>query len=378
MLGIVDYGSDGGSDSESEVASVPKPPPQPLSTAASDAPTKPKSTLGLSLPPPKTTKRRNGPVKIMVELPKPASNEGEDEETEGRQVKKPRVEGSNGAPKKPAGSSSLVAMLPAPTKKVASAPRPPRVLGGGAAGDGSAGVSLERLPISVNYGDSTEEPSAGPQASSTAFLPPSMAKGKGKAVSEEKKPSSTPPVDFFSLGTASTRTSTPTTTGSTTSSIPTLSSAPVVEDYKPPPPTPLDPYPGYYQLPSGQWAAYDPAYYKSHWESWQPKASAESQMGKGWEGADAEGLQSVDAMEELKKGQLAEREARKNITAASTSNHPAAPNMNMKGSKVGNRARSRHQLSTLLNEAYENRAALEEKIAQGKRNKKEGGMKYGF
>jgi proline-rich protein PRCC len=40
-------------------------------------------------------------------------------------------------------------------------------------------------------------------------------------------------------------------------------------------------------------------------------------------------------------------------------------------------ARSRHQLSTLLKEAYENREALEERIAQGKRNRKEAGNKYG-
>jgi proline-rich protein PRCC len=40
-------------------------------------------------------------------------------------------------------------------------------------------------------------------------------------------------------------------------------------------------------------------------------------------------------------------------------------------------ARSRHQLATLLKEAYENREALEERIAQGKRNRKEAGNKYG-
>jgi len=41
-------------------------------------------------------------------------------------------------------------------------------------------------------------------------------------------------------------------------------------------------------------------------------------------------------------------------------------------------ARSRHQLSTLLREAYENREALEEKIAEGRRNRKEAGNKYGM
>jgi proline-rich protein PRCC len=46
--------------------------------------------------------------------------------------------------------------------------------------------------------------------------------------------------------------------------------------------------------------------------------------------------------------------------------------------KIGSRARTRHQLSALLTEAYENREALEEKIAQGRRNRKESGNKYGF
>lgn len=40
-------------------------------------------------------------------------------------------------------------------------------------------------------------------------------------------------------------------------------------------------------------------------------------------------------------------------------------------------ARSRHQLGTMLKEAYDNREALEEKIAEGRRNRKEAGNKYG-
>lgn len=46
-------------------------------------------------------------------------------------------------------------------------------------------------------------------------------------------------------------------------------------------------------------------------------------------------------------------------------------------SKLSGIARSRHQLSTLLRDAYENREALEEKIAEGRRNRKEAGNKYG-
>ena len=46
----------------------------------------------------------------------------------------------------------------------------------------------------------------------------------------------------------------------------------------------------------------------------------------------------------------------------------------MQGSKG---ARKRGQLSSLLVEAYQNREALEEKIAEGRRNRKEAGNKYG-
>ncbi len=40
-------------------------------------------------------------------------------------------------------------------------------------------------------------------------------------------------------------------------------------------------------------------------------------------------------------------------------------------------AKTRHQLATLLRDAYQNRESLEEKIAEGRRNRKEAGNKYG-
>jgi proline-rich protein PRCC len=49
----------------------------------------------------------------------------------------------------------------------------------------------------------------------------------------------------------------------------------------------------------------------------------------------------------------------------------------IQGSKVSKGARKRGQLSSLLVEAYQNREALEEKIAEGRRNRKEAGNKYG-
>jgi hypothetical protein len=49
----------------------------------------------------------------------------------------------------------------------------------------------------------------------------------------------------------------------------------------------------------------------------------------------------------------------------------------IQGSKVSKGARKRGQLSSLLVEAYQNREVLEEKIAEGRRNRKEAGNKYG-
>ena len=64
-------------------------------------------------------------------------------------------------------------------------------------------------------------------------------------------------------------------------------SAPAVADYVPPEPTSNDPYPGYYQLPSGAWAAYDPDYYHSFFPDDSASAKAEEphdgRVGKHWD-----------------------------------------------------------------------------------------------
>ena len=96
-----------------------------------------------------------------------------------------------------------------------------------------------------------------------------------------------------------------------------------------------DTYPGYYQKPSGEWTAYDPEYYKSFWETWNRKAVKDAQdKGKrkerGWEGAENDDLQTVDAQEEMQKSQLADREMTKNLTAAPNAAEPAQPKMNIK------------------------------------------------
>ena len=63
--------------------------------------------------------------------------------------------------------------------------------------------------------------------------------------------------------------------------------------------------------------------------------------------------------------------------AISEGNKPV-PKVATNASKTAGIARSRHQLHSLLADEFMNREAIEEKIAQGKRNRKEAGNKYGM
>jgi len=275
-------------------------------------------------------------------------------------------------------------MLPAPTQplpiKAKKDKEPERVLGGG----GGPGLVF-RAPASVQE-DGEEEKEA-----STSFLPPSLKKGKSNIAldREDYKPStlpkvsSAPAVDFFSISTPSssrppTVLSTSTTTN--TSSTPLVSSAPDVGTFTPPLPTPTDLYPGYYLLPSGSWAAYDPAYYATFVKKWQKEYDAHVRaLEKGEVERGAEEAEEVNMEKEMEKArkEVKEREDRKALTGVKTGEQEK-PRMNVQGAKLGSTARSRHQLTTLLTDAYHNREMLEEKIALARRNRKEAGNKYGF
>jgi len=162
-----------------------------------------------------------------------------------------------------------------------------------------------------------------------------------------------------------------------------ISAAPKIEEYTPPEPTPNDSYPGYYQLPSGTWVAYDSAYYQRFYNKWKADYDREirafEKKEKGFEGADTDDTQEVDALREMEKAkkEIQEREEKKALTKGA-GGEPEAPRMNVKGSKVSKGARKRGQLASLLVEAYQNREVLEERIAEGRRNRKEAGNKYGF
>ncbi|CAL1704566.1 unnamed protein product [Somion occarium] len=428
MLGVEDYGSDVESDNEttqqtpqprlaSSIASK-LPPPIKKSTFSLPPPsasTSKRSSSGLSLPPPK----KKAPKRIAIGLPALPTDEDEETQLDDRPpAKKPRLEAG-------AGSSGLLSMLPAPKNKAPVAPVQERVLGGGR----GPGLVFKTAPSQPQHsqrvivedeedefsarlnevpsGTSILEEVTEIQSTSISFLPPSLKKGRVNVSTEERhvrpqappKVSSAPAIDFFGLGESSSASSsnrptptsipsppTPSTSAPSTSKphLIGISSAPKVEEFAPPEPTKEDLYPGYYMLPTGAWAAYDPQYYKSFYDKWKREYDAhvralEKGIEKGFEAVEREGAREVNAAKEMERAkiEIQEREERKALTTAA-GEAAAAPKMNIKGAALSGRARTRHQLSALLTEAYQNRETLEEQIAQGRRNRKEAGNKYGF
>jgi len=400
MLGIEDYGSDVDSDNEQQQTTTPPSVSKPLQPAAKPA----AKSIGLSLPPPSASssksnspslpppKGKRGPKKITIGLPDLPSelDRTVDEDDRPPPAKKARTGAG-------AGSSGLLSMLPAPKVKnpERSVPIQERVLGAGGrpglAFRTTAQTSLSgqtpnsHLPAPSNSNSrSADQDYETPKAPPT-LLPPSLQKKRANISLEDERPSKAPPkagsapaVDFFSLGSASSRSDASQPTAST--SVASVSSAPKVEEFTPPEPTPTDPYPGYYMLPSGSWAAYDNAYYLRFRAKWQKDYDDYvRKLEKGATTVETADAQEVDLQQEMEKSkkELKEREDRKAITK-DKDGEPDKPRMNVKGAKLGSVARSRHQLTTLLSEAYFNREALEEKIAEGRRNRKEAGNKYGF
>ncbi|KAJ8521629.1 hypothetical protein ONZ45_g1679 [Pleurotus djamor] len=372
LAGLGDYGSDSDSDSET----LQNPPSQ--------------TEKKLNLPPPQSKPKR--PKKIAIALPALAKDDLDDEKPP---PKKPRLESG-------AGSSSLMSMLPAPKVKHPVV-QPERVLGGGK-GPGlvfKTAPSSNPIPPQAIVGDDEDVAESldtshdtttdtNPPSTSLPMIPTNLSKRKANISVEDTvrhkavRTVAAPSVDFFGLGTSTTSKSSAAdlpTKPSTTSKI-SVSSAPKVVEFKPPTPTPEDPYPGYYLLPSGAWAAHDPEYYNTFLKKWKKEYDAhvralEKGTAKGFEGS--EDSEEVNAMKEMEKAriEIQERESRKAVTK-DAAGEPAKPRMNIDPAKQSGRARSRHQLSSLLTEAYTNREVLEDKIAEGRRNRKEAGNKYGF
>jgi hypothetical protein len=226
MLNL-EYGSDEDSDVETVQAQAETlgfaSPPNPIKEPASV--NRSVKGGGLQLPPPtnKSSRRKDGPVKIKIDVLDPTVDEVESVPVS----KKPRTEIPSAHR---AGSSSLVSMLsklPAP-KVVTLAPQPARVLGGGVKSFDDPGLLIDssRLDGSVPSLTIPKAEAGGGQDSSasvTCFMPSSLGKPKSKPTSInplppslEPKASSTlpksqssptaqpnasaPAVDFFSLG----------------------------------------------------------------------------------------------------------------------------------------------------------------------------------
>ena len=107
-----------------------------------------------------------------------------------------------------------------------------------------------------------------------------------------------------------------------------ITSAPTIPTFELPDPTPSDPYPGYYQLPSGQWVAYEPEFYRKHYEAWTTSARLDGASQKGFEGAEGDGTVEVDAQEQLDLARK-EREEKKALTKDANGGR-TAPKMNIK------------------------------------------------
>lgn len=423
------YGSDNSENSGDEYtpqshSSTQKNKSTSLSLPASSHSSRPEPS-NLALPAPKVKK---GPKKIAIDLPAiPKDDSANHDNDEARPAKKPRTD-TRGA-----GSSALFSKLPAPKSAAPVKSTPERILG---SGKGLGLVFNNPLPQRIQ--DASDTPANvdleatledKDKSVSLPFTPASVRKGKANISLEEfsskitmKAPGPSPPVatDLFSLSTSlyilsidshqtlftpdsatAKSSSTPMTTQIGITSSLGVSAAPKIDEYTPPEPTPSDPYPGYYQLPSGSWVAYDPAYYQQFYEKW--KADYDRQVRglekkeKGFEDVDVDDTQEINALREMEKAkkEIQEREEKKALTQGA-GGEPAAPKMNIKvrfphlslsdsfsmlngmqGSKISKGARKRGQLSSLLVEAYQNREALEEKIAEGRRNRKEAGNKYG-
>ncbi|GJN91028.1 hypothetical protein Rhopal_004043-T1 [Rhodotorula paludigena] len=392
-MGLVDYGSDSDSDSApgpTPATAAPAPPsragglqlPPPKSGALNLPPPKSVSTAAPAAPPRKA--KDKGPVRILLDLPAPSASSEAGTDADEPAKKRPKLalgsSGSSGAP-----LTGLAAMLPKPKHEAKAPPPPPAAAARSAAPAGPSG--LDGLFDGVDAG-AAAAPASKP---APMFLPPSVAaKGKGKAAAPPPPPAE-PAVDFFGIGSVTSASSSASSSASkpsrTFSAAPSVSSAPSTSADAPPAvtkkPTAADPYPGFTQLPSGEWVAKDQETYEM-WMAWQQQQQQQQQeagdVPRGFDDAairDQGGLVDVDEEKQRAREAWANRPSQvpgkegdeKYKTAAEVRGIPK---------QLGGQAKRKHQLSSLLAAAHDNRAELEERIAQARQNRKGAGNKYGF
>ncbi|EJT48608.1 hypothetical protein A1Q1_02335 [Trichosporon asahii var. asahii CBS 2479] len=311
--GLADYGSDSGSDSETEQVQAPKLASRPAPAAAE---------------PPK--KKRKGPLKIGLDLPKPTDEPDEKDEDKGPAPKPKKAVG--------AGSGSSLSV----NKSMAAKPTP--------ADDLKASLGAAKV-------DEDEGPSLVPAAV------------KRKAAKEEE-------LDLFGLSSAAAPK--PSLPKTTTLKPPSVTSAPAVADFVPPEPTAADPYPGYYQLPSGQWAAYDPAYYAKFFPATDSATDAlrsehqakEARLGN-WKELD----DGRAAITEFDVGATIARSREEQAKVPQAAKPTYTETYNATGQHKG-LANERHQLTSLLHSAFSQREELEERIRQNKKSKQNTQRQY--
>nr|XP_018266204.1 uncharacterized protein I303_00175 [Kwoniella dejecticola CBS 10117]OBR88362.1 hypothetical protein I303_00175 [Kwoniella dejecticola CBS 10117] len=387
---LANYASDSDSDagSDAEVSSsriaAPAPAPAPVhKTAPKPAAVRAKKpvkiTLGLS----------KADIDYTDSVKKIENGTGEvddEEERESRDSKRPKIAGGKG-------SSSLLGMLPPPKRKLsqASANRASSLkVNKSMANPSSSSMSTStssnpkiNIPkpllastkassaamTSNNDGDDDDEDDANDK-----MLPPSLAKKDQKQKEEES-------FDLFGLSKPSNPIPASSSTSTSILRSNTISSAPLAPDYVPPEPTPNDPYPGYYQLPNGEWKAYDPEYYNSFFPQASQAAAEEEEedgrVGKHWkefnDGQFAGNLVDVSATagiaEARAQEQISNMAKRKKVNENEFEYKPVG--------QIKGLASQRHQLTSLLNTAYTQREELEDRIAHNKKNMRMAGTKYG-
>ncbi|KAG6371020.1 hypothetical protein JVT61DRAFT_10742 [Boletus reticuloceps] len=119
-----------------------------------------------------------------------------------------------------------------------------------------------------------------------------------------------------------------------------MSSAPAISTFRPPSLTLDDPYPGYYQLPSGAYAPYDADYYASYAKKWKADYDKHIRaLEKSQYQPETDDAQDVEMAAEMEKARrvIKEREDRKALTMGmmgqNENGEPAMPRMNVKGAR---------------------------------------------
>ncbi|EWC44496.1 hypothetical protein DRE_06764 [Drechslerella stenobrocha 248] len=357
-MALVSYSDSDASDSEpaapaitskprSSLAGILPPPSKKRKLVADDRAGSTASSGGAAKP--------SGPRKIKVELPK-VSLEDDDSSSSAPTSSRSKAAGKS--------SGGMLSFLPAPKRTGAEAVKA-KVEYAGTGMD--TGIPTVDDPVADPPSQASAKPSGPVQGRVIQpFFRKSAAAGKktSKSTGLSKLPDKEKKVSLFSLGAALNEKPLPTT--STTGEYKPM----LIDDTPAPPVEDEDSYPAdapveeaHITPPQSHDASgYGPQTFQSIGEQ-VGMDDAAMRMFMGRRGRNAEiKLMDFNVDDEYEKNEAARAEG------------ALAPEKNVVRSiKPG-----KHQLTSLLNAAQSQRAALEESFAQGRRNKKEAGSKYGW